>query len=113
MTDPVVHFAALLFIIMVVSSFVDRVGIENIVNGIVLVALAIGAIFIVFTSPGGAIALGSVIVFLWLCNSETVDRYLKSRHKPDTKPVPAWHILTAFGSIVLILGVGGWLTKVH
>ena len=89
MTDPIVHVAALMFIVLVVSSFVDRVGIENIISGIVVALLTIGVIILVFISPGFAIALGAFSLFIFLCNSETFDKYLKNRKLNHQLPKPS------------------------
>ena len=102
MTDPVVHFAALLFIIMVVSAFVDRVGVGNIIIAIVVSFLSVGAIVLAFTDPFGLVMLVGVVALF--CFYAWLNDYA-SRRPISNKPIAWSYVIVALSGSAVIIGI--------
>ena len=52
MSDPIVVFAAMLFIGLVTSAFIDRIGAENIIVAVVSMLVLAGAIVLLIVDNG-------------------------------------------------------------
>ena len=82
MSDPIVHFAALLFISLVTASFINQIGVRNIFITIIIVLLLAGIAILALVSPGSLVAFIGASCLIWLCNSKTADAYLRGLKGP-------------------------------